>query len=224
MSHQPPPPAPPPWALPPEPMSLRRKVLLALLGFVVVALIAAIVAFDSVYAGVLDRFQPEGGTTVSGAPLTECAPGNLGDRATEYLFDGPEAWYRGVDVEATAVPDAFPASAFAVSGVLPDCGFKATGPTGLVEYVFVADAMSRARFEGVSAMLTAQGLVMNLDQVSREPQVLEPGRLSGLDPALYDYLYRQWVLPEGGSAFVAFLTDDTITSSGTGELVFGYPP
>lgn len=223
MSHQPPPLTPPPWASPPEPMSLRRKVLLALLGFLVVAIVAAVFAFHSVYSSAVDRFLPQGETTISGSPLPVCGESNLADRASEQLF-GTGAWYADDEIEQTAAPAAFPASAFAVAGIQPDCAFKATDASGPVEYVFVADAMSRARFDGVSAMLTAQGLAMNVDQVSREPQVLEPGQVSGLDPELYAVPYREWVLPEGGSAWIAFLTDDTISSSGTGELVFGYTP
>lgn len=221
MSDQPPPSPPPPWSAPRQPMSRRRKVLLAVVGALTVSILVALVALNSVYESILQRLESEGGTQEAGAQLTRCEDGDF----TGVAADEVPTWYTGYDLQATATPVDFPAAAFAWSTIEPRCGMKAVREDGSVyDYVFAADDVSRAEFEAASTMLVALGLVMNTDQSSRERQALPPGEASSIDPQEYAYLYRNFVIRDGGQAWIAFFADDLVSSSGTGQLVFGYTP
>jgi hypothetical protein len=221
MSDQPPPFSPPPWSAPRPPMSRRRKVLLALVGLLTVSIVVALFALNAVYDSILQRVNSEGGTEEAGAQLTRCEDGDFSGVAADEV----PTWYAGYDLQATATPVDFPASAFAWSRIDPHCGMKAVRDDGSVyDYAFVADGVSRAEFEGASTMLVALGLVMNTDMSSREQQVLPPDQVSSIDPTEYGYLYRNFVIRDGGQAWIAFFADDLVSSSGTGQLVFGYTP
>jgi hypothetical protein len=225
----PPPPMPgpaPTWVTAaPPPMSRRRKILFAIVGGLVVAIVAAVLALDAVIGSLTSSPLGSGQVGAAGAELPGCD--EFYDGFSERSRQDLEAFYGenlGSVLEDTGVPDGFPASSFAWSGIVPACGSAIVNPQGETNYLYYAQDVSRTRFDGLAAMLAATGNVMTVDDVPREPQGLDPEEFTGVDAGTRHNLYREFVVPDVGTIGLTFETDDVLSTSGTGELLIEFNP
>jgi hypothetical protein len=221
-------PPPPAWATEPAPpLTRRRKLLLLVAGALAVLLLVAGVALQAVLVSLASA--PAGPSTIQadGAVLDDCAesyPDGFSERAAQEIVD-----FYGEDAAATmrptGVPVGFPAAPFAWSGIVPVCGSAVVDAEGApAVYLFYAEDVTRARFDGLAAMLTAAGAIMRDDRVPREPQSLPADQLSGVDPSGLDELLREFVIADVGVIWLTFETDDLVSPAGTGELIIEFTP
>lgn len=228
-SSLPPPESPPPsWVTEaPPPLSPRRKVLFAVAGALLVAIVIAVLVLATVVGSLSGGPPVDVDVDASGEQMPSCGA-TFPDGFSEAAIDELIVWY-GEDVadgmRSTGIPDGFPAAPFSWSGIVPVCGSAILDTDGeVVVYLFYAEQVSRARFDGLASMLTAAGTIMTADDVPREPQGLEPDQLSGLEAADRDELYREFVVPDRGVLWLTLETDDLLSTSGIGELIIEYRP
>lgn len=252
MSSEPPPPAPPAPATPVaaadapalEPLTRRRIVLLALVGVLVVALVAGTLTLRAAIDAIVPS-ESAGRTDSVAIDLPDCR-GEFGPWVETLIEqESPRIVqvYGQSPVTATAYrhPEGFPTVAFAWSSVQPTCGTTLVLPdgTGVAYYVDAADS-SRAQFDAVSSLLTALGYVMTADDSDRELLEIEEtadepvapeadesapdGPVAGEEEASNGSAYHYFRLPDGRRLWIQFDPFDGLDPDGAGDLYFGYFP
>jgi hypothetical protein len=234
----------PPWAAPQAPEIVRSPMRRAVLGVIVLGVVAAIAVCLFVLDGVAARLAPgagEGGSST--AELADCA-----ELYPEWTEEWLQTQLRGIrdekgdDANGVAVPwrtpETFPAAALAWADVAPECG-----STMIVDidgsawsYRLEVVEATGTQFDAVASVLVAMGYSLTFDQVPHdllqvgevapEAEVTESedGQSGGeVDQggASATTWYREFANPDGW-IWMTFFPDDPDAEEPLGELVIGY--